>query len=570
MNKKFIEILQPFSWGISLLFLLNLTMSVVRYLTNYYMKLLIDSVEVGFGSAGTHFVKGQYVFLLVITLVIAEALRRYKSYYQFSLLPRIKKYIYDVFLERMLKYKYEYYHKKTSNLLLNSLRNLSEGSEELLICVKDIFWKSCVVFMSVVGSAFIIHKRIGFILFVWILLWAIICIFFIRSSYQYSLKLYSTKNYFVMYIGDILNNITTVKAFNTSDYEQIESEKHSGSVLKIELENNILFFKVNSINTVLFFVFLIYSFYYLYTAGLSTPGNFLLLFTSLTDMYDQLDDLNESFCDISDVSGQIDDAVSQLYREIPKAEDRDKIFVPKNGDMIIRDLTCNSPSDKSIRIFGIEGELHIPAGSTVAVVGTSGAGKSTLFKIMLGLMKPNSGEIIIDGQNIFECSLASSRGIFALVPQDVGLFHRTVLENIQYGSFEKSLEDVIEVVGQSKLTRIINELKYGYNSVFGKDCNLSGGQKQRVVIARGLLKHAKIFLFDESTSALDAKTEHEIMNGIEEMTAGCTKFIIAHRLKTIRHADIILVFDKGRLVQKGRHDELVKEAGLYSTMLDLM
>lgn len=543
-------------------------MSIAKYATTFYLKLLVDSVNTG--VEGENLVRGTYITFLIVSLLVAESIRRYKSYFQFDLLPKIKKNIYDSFLERMLKYKYEYYHRKSSTVLLNSLRNLSEGAEELLINLKDVFWKSCTIAMSVFGSAFIIHKKIGLVLLAWIVIWILVCIFFVKKSYQYSIQLYATKNDFVMYLGDVFDNITTVKVFNTSEYEREESIKNSGNVLEIELENNFLFFGVNTINTALFFFFLICSFSVLYSNNLATPGNFILLFSSLTDMYFQLDDLNENFCDISDVSGQINDAFHQLYREIPKAENRDEEFKFVNGDITIRNLICNSPNDNFQRIFGIEGEIHIKGGSTVAVVGTSGAGKSTLFKLLLGLMKPASGEIIIDGQNLFQCSLASSRAAFAFVPQDVGLFHRTILENVRYGSFDKNLEEVVSVVDQSKLTGIVNELKYGYNSIFGKNCNFSGGQKQRLVIARGLLRQAKIFLFDESTSALDAKTEDEILSSISEITKGCTKFIIAHRLRTVRHADLILVFDKGKLVQKGTHDDLVAKEGLYATLMDLM
>ncbi|WP_342262210.1 ABC transporter ATP-binding protein [Alphaproteobacteria bacterium endosymbiont of Tiliacea citrago] len=569
MNKKFWIILRPFYGSIGVLLGLNFFMSIVKYASTLYLKLLVDSVDTG-PTGEEKLVKGTYIIFLIVSLIMAESVRRYKSFYQFNLLPKIKKYIYDMFLDRMLKYKYEYYHKKSSNVLLNSLRNLSEGSEELLISLKDVFWKTCTVSMSILGSGFLIHKTIGMILCLWIVIWVIICVVFVKKSYQYSVKLYSTKNDFVMYLGDIFNNITTVKAFNTSEYEEEESKKNSTQVLGIELENNFLFFKINSLNTFLFFVFLISSFSVLYANKLATPGNFLLLFTNLTEMYFQLDDLNENFCDITDVSGQINDSISQLYREIPKAENREKIFEIGNGDITIRNLICHSPNDQSQRIFGVDGEIYIKGGSTIAVVGTSGAGKSTLFKLLLGLIKPSSGEIIIDGQNIFECSLASARSAFAFIPQDVGLFHRSILENVKYGSFDKKLEEVVSVVDQSKLTGIVNGLRYGYNSVFGKDCNFSGGQKQRMVIARGLLRQAKIFLFDESTSALDAKTEYEILTSISDITKGCTKFIIAHRLKTVKNADLILVFDKGRLVQQGSHAELIQEKGLYSELMDLM
>lgn len=564
MDRRFWRMLKPYYGGIAILLGLNFLMSVAKYSTNYFTKILVDS------AVGTEMVNVQYVMFLLIALSFSESVRRYKSYYQFDLLPKIKKFLYEEFIKRMLKYRYDYYHEVTSNVLLNSLRNVSDGSEELLICIKDVFWKTSVVFMSVVGSSFLIHKRIGLILLIWISIWMFACFIFIKSSYVYSVKLYLAKNDLVLYIGDIFNNIITVKSFNTSKHECDQTKEQSEKVLDIELKNNILFFQSNAFNTILFLCVLIYSFFFLYSANLATAGNFILLLTSLLDIYSNLDDLNENFCDITDVTGQINDAMNTLYKEIPEEEIKTCDFKAEKGDLIIKDLIYKYPNSKENTTFHLKGELKIEAGSTVAIVGTSGSGKSTLFKLLLGLIQANSGEIIIDGQNVSTTSLEGIRSAFALIPQDVMLFHRTLLENIKYGSSSSSLEQVVSVVKQAQLNDVLHELNLGYNSVFGKDCNFSGGQKQRILIARGLLRKAKIFLFDESTSALDAKTEAEILSNINEITHGYTKFIIAHRLKTVKHADLILVFDQGRLVQSGSHNELIKQEGLYASLMDLM
>lgn len=211
--------------------------------------------------------------------------------------------------------------------------------------------------------------------------------------------------------------------------------------------------------------------------------------------------------------------------------------------------------------------LVINAGEKVGVVGTSGAGKSTLISLLLRFHEVQKGRILIDGQDINDVTLESLRRNVALIPQEPHLFHRTVLENIQYGRLDATAEEIHEAVERASCLGIIERLPKGYATMMGeRGTKLSGGERQRIAIARAILADAPILLLDEATSALDSVTEKEIQNALEELMEGRTSLVIAHRLSTLLNMDRILVFDKGKIVENGSHEELLALDGTYAKL----
>ncbi|MBW4656014.1 MAG: ABC transporter ATP-binding protein/permease [Kaiparowitsia implicata GSE-PSE-MK54-09C] len=209
--------------------------------------------------------------------------------------------------------------------------------------------------------------------------------------------------------------------------------------------------------------------------------------------------------------------------------------------------------------------LHIPAGKTTAIVGSTGSGKSTLVKLLLRLYEVDAGAITVDGIDIREIQLRSLRRAVGLVSQDVFLFHGTVLENITYGTPEASLRDVEEAAKIAEAHDFIEQLPQGYDTIVGeRGQKLSGGQRQRLAIARAVLKNPPILILDEATSAVDNETEAAIQRSLERITQNRTTIAIAHRLSTIRNADCIYVMEHGKLVERGRHDDLLAQNGIYT------
>ncbi len=210
-------------------------------------------------------------------------------------------------------------------------------------------------------------------------------------------------------------------------------------------------------------------------------------------------------------------------------------------------------------------------GEILALVGPSGGGKSTLVDLIPRFYDPTEGKILIDGIDIRDFKLNSLRGKMGIVTQDTFLFNGTIKQNIAYGLDDYPFEKIVEAAKTANAHNFILEIPYGYDSIVGeRGVKLSGGQKQRLTIARALLKNPEIMIFDEATSALDNESEILVQEAIERLMANRTTFVIAHRLSTIRNASKIIVIDNGRIVQKGTHNELIKDGkGLYKKLYEL-
>ncbi|PSO79099.1 MAG: ABC transporter [Cyanobacteria bacterium SW_12_48_29] len=211
--------------------------------------------------------------------------------------------------------------------------------------------------------------------------------------------------------------------------------------------------------------------------------------------------------------------------------------------------------------------LHIPAGNTIAIVGSTGSGKSTLVKLLLRLYEVQAGKITLDGIDLRNLKVKDLRQAIGLVSQDVFLFYGSVRENIAYGSAEASFEEVVEAAQIAEAHDFILQLPQGYETIVGeRGQKLSGGQRQRLAIARAILKNPPILILDEATSAVDNETEAAIQRSLERITLNRTTIAIAHRLSTVRNADCIYVIEQGRIIEQGQHEQLLKKQGIYASL----
>ena len=235
-------------------------------------------------------------------------------------------------------------------------------------------------------------------------------------------------------------------------------------------------------------------------------------------------------------------------------------ITPKKRELSAEELAFSY--DQRLIIDGIS--LEIPEHTTTAIVGPSGSGKTSLVSLLARFWDPEKGRVLLSARDVKDYDMDSLMANFSFVFQNVYLFHDSILNNIRFARPEASLEEVIAVSKKACCHDFITALPNGYDTVIGEGgASLSGGEKQRISIARAMMKDSPVIFLDEATANVDPENENELMRAISSLTKEKTVILIAHRLKTVSKANQILVFDHGRIVQSGSHEELLKENGIY-------
>jgi ATP-binding cassette subfamily B protein len=372
--------------------------------------------------------------------------------------------------------------------------------------------------------------------------------------------------------GEVLNAVTVVQSYTQEDAEARRFSAASEAAFDVARKRTrVRSFMVAFIITAVFGAMLwgLYQGTQAVIAGKISAGHLGQTVVYVTLLVSSVAVLAEVWGDVLRAAGATERLIELMEARSPVAEPATPKALPSTtgGSRVEFDaIGFHYPSRPlTAALDGLS--LTIEPGETVALVGPSGAGKTTVFQLLLRFYDPQSGQIRLNGVPTRELSLAELRGNVGLVPQDSVIFSTTAMENIRYGRPEASDDEVIAAARAAFADDFIRALPEGYQSFLGeRGVRLSGGQRQRISIARAMLKNPPLLLLDEATSALDAESERVVQAALEAAMQHRTTLVIAHRLATIQKADRIVVLDAGRIVDIGRHEELVARGGLYAKL----
>ncbi len=369
-------------------------------------------------------------------------------------------------------------------------------------------------------------------------------------------------------LDDSLKGAMQTKSYNMQEYEKSRNAKQFHIIYKLLYKStrtrSLSYPIMDTLSGAVAAAVISYGGYLIINDDMTT-GQFMAIFmavVAIAQPMKSLANLNSSFQE--GLSGA--QRIFNLIDYVPKIQDKTDaiIFKPNKGHVEIKDIDFSY--DNKAQIFtGLN--LEIPAGKTIALVGGSGGGKSTLLNLLPRFYDIDKGAILIDGQNIKDLTQASLRASIGLVSQQTALFNDTIMTNIAYGKIGATDDEIVAAAKLAAAHKFIMDMPDGYESQVGEmGVKLSGGQRQRIAIARAILKNAPLLLLDEATSALDAESERYVQLALDNLMKGRTTLVIAHRLSTVKDADIIYVIDKGKIAEQGKHDDLLKLNGIYNNL----
>lgn len=463
---------------------------------------------------------------------------------------------------------HQFYQDNLSGKISKQITNLTDGIEKLTSNVAANFLRGASLLLTAIMAAYFVNPIFCFILVTWFILFATASILMSKKLVSLSDAQASAESIVVGELVDSLSNHSTVRIFSRKLYENSRIIPFLNKQQKAYTATYLYSLIMHSIQGGLIAIMMAFSTYflvYLYGKELVTIGDFALILGLSMEtghmMWFTMSEVDE----FNKAVGRCKQSLISLMIPL-EIEDKPDATILKcdRGQIVFDNIKFQY---KGTEALFQNKSIEIKAGQKVGLVGYSGSGKSTFVNLILRLYDITDGAILIDGQDIRDVTQDSLRGKIGMIPQDPSLFHRSLMENIRYGRIDATDGEVIEAAAKAHAHEFITKLPQGYNSLVGeRGVKLSGGQRQRIAIARAILKNELILILDEATSQLDSVTENLIQESLWELMQDKTTIVVAHRLSTLLHMDRILVFDQGKIVEDGHHNELLAKKGVYKQL----
>ncbi|HVW66132.1 MAG TPA: ABC transporter ATP-binding protein [Candidatus Peribacteraceae bacterium] len=542
--------------------------STLDGLTNVILKKLVDAMTSASTVANADFGSVWYwAILYTAVFSLGGFLWRCSGFCGMQWITKTRVHSYNVLFSYLTHHSARYFSNRFAGALTNKISNVAEGIANIF---QNLLWQflPLVIILGVgLYTAALASPLFSGLLLLWSFLYLIVNVTLVawKRKYSVALALHTSE-----LRGAMVDSATNISAVQQSAHQEYEIE-HLGSYLKnfraSALKNWFLSEWILVSGNVLQMIFvggMLALAVVMLQRHQITVGDVAMIISLMIQMIRQIFFIGNQMNQFMDSFGQATEGLQELLQphEIVDRPSAAHLSM-QQGSVEFRHVEFSYGTQPVFHDF----TLDIPAGQKVGLVGHSGAGKTSLTSILLRQYDIQSGEILIDGQNIGELTQKSLRNHIAIVPQDTSLFHRSIRENIRYGRLDASDADVQRAAELAQAHPFIERLTDGYDTLVGeRGVKLSGGQRQRIAVARAILKNAPILVLDEATSALDSESEHLIQQALTELMKGKTVLAIAHRLSTLRMMDRIIVLDKGIVIEDGTHDELLAKKGMYARL----
>lgn len=565
---KFIyETCKPFKGLIIAEFLFASICSVTMSLRPYILKLILDKLPSIQPESVIAELSGLVFFYLFMSFLVF-LMWRFIGFIEIKLNPPLKRHIGNILMDRMMQHSQNLFQNHFAGSLANKIKDVMSNVYDLIWLIINQFICHILAIIIAIFTVYTISYKFALLLGIWIVIFVIMAIGFSKRARKLSKASSEIRSKVVGFIVDILSNIISVHLFAAKIFESKRLAKQLDECVVADQKRDWWFLYMFAAQGITFIIYEIIGFTLLilgFKEGTVTIGDFALLLSLNISLIDILWSLSHDIMQFSKLVGETRQGLNIVLTPFEIVDEADaKDLIVKKGKIVFEQVKFHY---KNASPLFQNKSVIIKPGEKVGLVGYSGSGKSTFVNLILRMYEIKEGNIYIDDQDIKEVTLESLRCNIAVIPQDTSLFHRTLMENIRYGNPKASDVEVYEAAKKAYAHEFIEKLPLGYESLVGeRGIKLSGGQRQRIAIARAILKNAPILILDEATSQLDSVTEEYIQKSLWDLMQNKTTIVIAHRLSTLLHMDRIIVFDKGKIVEDGSHNELLSRNGLYKTL----
>ena len=562
--------LKGYKWKIYGICLAVFIASLLTVIDPYLLKILIDKITTNNVHLSS-FSDGNYLILLVALFIIlnicSNFIWRIINYLSLKTFPAVRSRVFSETFSYLSLHSHQYFQDNLAGDLANKIQDIGESIENIFEPMLHIFYIIFTVLIAII-IAYTINFYFALALIIWVMFFIAVSLVLSKNIINYSKDFAEIKSVLSGRYVDSLMNIFNVNIFARQAFEKNYLEKTSYEVMEKDIALRWKLLKLWAIQGLLCAFILglmIFILIFLHSENIVTTGDFVFIISITITIIQQIFGIAELISRILEQIGICNQAISVVYAPHAIIDIDDAVSLKiKNAKISFKKVSFGYKKDK---MFFKNLDIVIPDNQKVGLVGYSGGGKTTFVNLLIRLYDLQNGEIQIDEQNIKNVTISSIRENIAFIPQNPILFHRSFIDNIRYGKLDATDEEVIEAAKKAHAHEFILENYDGYQSLLGENgIKISGGQRQRIAIARAILKNAPILILDEATSSLDSVTEVLIQESLKELMHNKTVVTIAHRLSTLLTMDRILVFDQGKIVEDGAHNDLLSRRKLYYTL----